>query len=316
MMLFCGKIVIDGDNMYEILKLVYILMVVIWYIIFIVFLLVIYFSNAKPHKSKYKGEKNESCPSNFKPAELSMLLYKKIITEVFTASILFLIYNNDINVKKEKYDYIFSLNKKNNQKLNKNQKYIIDILFESIGKGDSLRLSKLETYLNNEVNASEFYTNYYVWKRMAQSETFHTHYYEPKANYELIVIYKYIAVLLVTINFIASYHMLTVYLLIILSIILKFFFYKTYKRTKESNDEYHKWKSFKNYLLTFSNEEVELSDEQTLKYLMSGSILRVSKNMKNEIFDGMDELVIKLNEIISKCVTAASLPIHRKIEWR
>lgn len=315
-MSFCVKIGIDGDNMGGIVNLMYTSAIVVWYIVFIIFIGIIYFLNAKPHKSEYKKMQKDSYPSKLKPAELSMLLYKKITPEVFTASVLMLIHKKEINIKKDKEDYILTLNKNSNYGMDKNQKYVIDILFDSIAGSNTVKLSAIEKYANTKENGSEFLTNYYVWRRMAQSETFHTNYYETKMGYRLIVVYKYIAALLVTINFVNNYHWLSVYLLIILSIFLKLFFYKTYKRTKEANDEYHKWKSFKNYLFTFSLEEVELDDEQTFHHLIYGSILGISKYVKNETFDGIDEMAIKLNSIINKCVVNAQLYAHREIKWR
>ncbi|MDD4718436.1 MAG: DUF2207 domain-containing protein [Bacilli bacterium] len=299
-----------------IIKLMYITIIVIWYIVFISFLMIIYFLNMKPYKSKYMGTKIKSFPSKLKPVELSMLLYKKITSEVFTASILTLINNQNISIKKDKNDYILTLNTNNNNELDKNQKYIIDILFGTIVKSNSVKLSEIENYVNNKANATDLFTNHYIWKRMAQSETFQTYYYEPKIGYRLIIIYKYISALLVIINFVTGYHLLFAYALIILSIVLKLFFYSSYKRTKKSNDEYYKWISFKNYLLTLDNEPIELDDEQTLDYLIYSSVLGATNNLRNDIFDGMDEFTIKLNEIITKGIFTATLFAQRKIKWK
>ncbi len=296
--------------------LLYDWIIVLWYVVFLAFFVIIYFLNTKPYKSKFQKTTIEQYPSKLKPVELSMLMYKKITPEVFTTSILSLIHHKIITITKIKDDYILELKDNESINIEKAQEYIIDILFNSIAKDKKLSLSTLEKYALNKGNGSEFLTNYYVWKRIAQRETFNKKFYEPKTGYNLIVIYRIITIVLVSINFLTKHNSIMAYLLIFLSLILKYFFYRTYKRTNEFNDEYHKWVGFQNHLKSFSSESIEQSDEQIFDGLSYRLILKTYKNMQNQNFDGMDEFGIKLNNVVNRCVINAELYAHRKIKWK
>ncbi len=297
-------------------KMIYDLAVLFWFFIFFVFLIIIYFVDTKPYGSKYKGKLNKKYPDKLKPAELSMLLYKKITPEVFTTNIMLLICNGVIEIRKSENDYKMTLNENKVLNLDKQQKYIVNILFDSIAQDNHLKLSVFNDYANNKKNGSEFLTNYYVWKRMTQTEVSSQPFYEYKKNYILIEIYKYITILLVLINILTKRHYLIGYFLIILSIILKLFFYKTYKRTYKYNDEFHKWMGFKQFLLSINDESYNLNKEEKLNYLIYSMILKIHKKIPVRIFDGMDILSFQLNDIVTKCVINAELHAHREIRWK
>lgn len=302
--------------MLEIMKILYDSVVVLWYFVFFIFLYVIYIRNVKPYKVKYEQKIRKKYPSKLNPAELSLLFYKKIIPEVFTASILSLIRDGKIKVKKIEDDYLFTVSSTSENKLSKSQEYILDILFNSISKEPKLKLSDIEKYASDKSNSTDFFTNYYVWRRIAHKETLDKHFFEEKSGYNLIVIYRQITDLLIIINFIAGYHNVYAYLLIIISFILSTFFYHTYKRTEDANEEYHKWKAFQNYLLELNNEKHQLDKNKIFDFLIYGTVLKTTSNMSNDFFEGVDELAFKLNKIIKKCIINAELYAYRKIQWK
>lgn len=291
---------------------------IIWlgYIIFIMLIIIIYVLNIKPHKSKFREKIDSNYPSALRPSELAMLMYKKMIPEVITTTILMLIKNKKIIVKREAEDYIFMLSNANNYKLRVEQQCVIDMLFDLMGNGNKVKLSEIEKYASKKSNSSDFFTNYYVWKKVAQKETVHKNFFESKRGYKLIVIYKYIVILLVFINFITNSHWLSAYALILTSIALNLFFYKSFKRTKEANDEYHKWKGFKKYLLHHSNEISSLDNEQIYFYAIYGMILKTSNLNQNELFANFEDLNQKLKKAINKCVLNAELYAQRDIKWK
>lgn len=245
-----------------------------------------------------------------------MLFHRKIIPEVFTSYIIKLIYKKKINVSVENGDYIFKINRGNNYELIKSEQMIMDILFGSIGFNQSVKLSEIESYSTSKYSASEFLTNYYVWERIIQKETLGYKYFEPKQGYRSLMIYKYIAIILIIINLIMGYHFILAYCLFIPSLLLNYIFSQTYKRTEDANNQYHKWLSFKQYLATFNELEEELDTDNVFKLLIYGVVLKTTQKMNNLTFDGMDELVVKLNEVVNECVKNARLNGYREIKWK
>ncbi len=288
----------------------------LWYLVFLILIIVIYILNVKSHKSQFKEVVKKDYPSSLRPTELAMLMYKKMIPEVITATILVLIKNNKILIEEEEDDYLLVLNDNVNYKVRTEQQCVIDILFNLIARGNKVKLSEIERYASKKGNSSDFFTNYYVWKRVAQKETFYRNFFEPKSGYKLIIFYKYITLFLVIINFLTNNHWLSAYLLILLSIALNLFFYKSYKRTKEANDEFYKWKGFKTYLLNYKDKDNKLNDEQSYFFLIYGTVLKVSNLFAKETFIDKGQLVQKLNKAINKCVINAELYAHREIKWR
>lgn len=300
----------------ETIKLTYYIITICWYLVFLLLLSKIYFSNTKPYKTKTNEILNKNNLPDITPAELSMLFHRKIIPEVFTSYIIKLIYKKKINVSVENGDYIFKINRGNNYELIKSEQMIMDILFGSIGFNQSVKLSEIESYSTSKYSASEFLTNYYVWERIIQKETLGYKYFEPKQGYRSLMIYKYIAIILIIINLIMGYHFILAYCLFIPSLLLNYIFSQTYKRTEDANNQYHKWLSFKQYLATFNELEEELDTDNVFKLLIYGVVLKTTQKMNNLTFDGMDELVVKLNEVVNECVKNARLNGYREIKWK
>ncbi|MFA5603670.1 MAG: hypothetical protein WDA12_02295 [Bacilli bacterium] len=302
--------------MNETIKLTYYIITICWYLVFLLLLLKIYFSNTKPYKTKPNEIININNLPNLTPAELSMLFYRKIIPEVFTSYIIKLIYKQKISVSIENADYIFKINRGNSYELIKSEQMIMDILFGSIGFNQSVKLSEIKSYSTSKYSASEFLTNYYVWERIIQKETLGYKYFEPKEGYRLLMMYKYIAISLIIINLIMGYHYILAYCLFIPSLLLNYIFSQTYKRTKGANVEYQKWLLFKRKLETLNEFEEEVDTGNIFKLLIYGVVLKTTKKMNNLTFDGMDELVVKLNEVVNECVKNARLNGYREIKWK
>ncbi|MDD2518652.1 MAG: DUF2207 domain-containing protein [Bacilli bacterium] len=302
--------------MNETIKLTYYIITLCWYLVFLLLLLRIYFSNTKPYKTKPNEIINKNNLPTITPAELSMLFYRKLIPEVFTAYIIKLIYKQKIIVSVENGDYLFKINRDNNYEPIKSEQMILDILFGSIGFNQSVKLSEIESYSTSKYSASEFLTNYYVWQRIIQKETLGYKYFEPKRGYRTLIIYKYIAIILILINIIMGYHSILAYCLVIPSLLLNYIFSQTYKRTEDANVEYQKWVLFKQDLESFNELEEELDTDDVFNLLIYGVVLKTTKKMNNLTFDGMDELVVKLNEVVNECVKNARLNGYREIKWK
>ena len=305
--------------MCDIMKEIMILIVKVgtwfWFLMFVVLILIIYFLNVKPYKSEYKNKKIKTYPKELTSMELSMLMYKKIIPEVFTVTILELIIMGKIQVKIKETDYELILNDSINYKLSKCQEEVLKIMFDTIALNKKISLSKLTSYAYNKSNSSSFFNDYYIWKRMAYAKTFKTRFYEEKRGYNLIVIYKYVVFILIGINLIVSPFWLFPYLLIIFSILLNMFFYRSYRRTKEANDEYHKWKAFQSYLEGLNKIELSLDNKERTNFLRYGILLKLNLVTNHKVFKGMDKFIYSLNKVIRKCYINAEFYGHREIKW-
>lgn len=232
----------------EFLQMLYVVFLISWVIIFIYLYCFLYYNYAREYKTKDIG-KITSIPGYINPANLSKLLYNKIIPETFASTVLGLINKGVLYFKEEddiKYLYV---NRQNNYNLISSEKFAIKLLINYIGDGDRVSLEYLEHYCDNYSGASNFYVNYQVWLKMILRENSDIMYYEPKMGYYKIKVFKYAGILLWAMNFYVGFRIPFAYFLIVPAYYILFFYYNVYRRTPESQELYSKWEIYKEYLL-------------------------------------------------------------------
>lgn len=277
------------------IKEMYSYLLFIWYIILIILFIYIYFRYYKQYNSEYINKKTTKIPSNINPLNLSILMYNKINTNTFISTIYFLIFKNKIIIEKDNNEYILKLNCEK-MKLSDSQNYILKTLFEQIGDGMNVTMTQLNEYCNSKYNKQEFNMNYFIWKKTAYKECANNNFYKPKYIYFKMKLISVITLLLFILGIIINRNQLIIYLLIPFIVILAILIEKSNKRTKEANDEYYKWLSYKNYL---KNSKINDNPEINLIY---GTILEIDiiDKLKLENKECFKQLEISLKNNLKK----------------
>jgi hypothetical protein len=84
---------------------IYYILCVIWYLIFIGAILYLSINDSMPYVPKFKDKFYTKIPSKLNPGELSNLMYKKMSSDVFTATIMFLVKKGILTLKRTKKDF-------------------------------------------------------------------------------------------------------------------------------------------------------------------------------------------------------------------
>lgn len=284
-------------------------LVYFWYLLSIVLVIVLYFKSSKPYPSSFKGVMVKEAPDKLNPSLLSFLMYKKIVPEVFTAIIIVLIKRGFIKVIKDQDDYILE-HQKINDKLSKSQKLVLDILFNSIAKDSRLKISDIGNYGNSNYGCSDFLLNYQILKKVIYKEIYENNFYETKTLYSYIKFYRIIAFILIVVNFIFKFHFVLGYIIIIPAYMVMIYFSKIYKRTKEANDEYHKWLGYKKYLLTLDANQI--NKDNLPSYTIQTLILGIARDFFAKV-DTDNLFIVKLNSNINRLVFRSILYGNRSI---
>lgn len=237
-----------GLVMVDFFQLLFVTFVVSWVIIFIYLFLFLYFNYSREYKIKDVG-KVTTIPKYINPANLSKLLYNKIIPETFTSTLLGLINKGVLYFKEDDGVKYLCVNRDNDYRLISSEKFAIKLIINYVGDGEKVSLDYLEHYCDSYNGSSNFYVNYQVWLKMILRETSDTMYYEPKMGYYKIKAFKYIGIMLWTINFYVGLRIPFVYFIIIPAFYILYYYYSVYRRTPDSQRFYTEWESYKEYLL-------------------------------------------------------------------
>lgn len=257
---------------------VYGLLLIAYYLTVVALMILLYYYNGMAHKV---AEPKDVVlpPSNLTYGELSLLLYNKIVPEVFIANVITLINKNVFVVEKTDKEY-YLFKEKTNANLTESEKYALTII-DTIRDGkDSISLTEIFDYCKSKHNRSEFSINYGVWYKIVKNEV-KKNFYEQKKFYNVVRVVSFVGIALLLLNIILSINTIAGYLLLVPIIVLPQFFIRITKRTKEYTLEYYKWMKFKEYLNTTNS--FALSRAETFNYLCYGIVLGI-ENFDKKIF--------------------------------
>ena len=289
-----------GDNM---LKIIFDIIVILWYIFYVLFFIYLYFMNSKP----YVFEKKIDTKNYDRSLEdLSFIIYKKLRPDVITANIIRLINTRKIKVVFENAD--FWLIKNDDDNLKKTELNIMDLLFEVIGNGSKVSIEQINNYCNKSRGCSDFLMNYELWKKFATIESNKSKLFEMKTNYSLVKFVKNIGLLLFGLNilfrFVFNFDSLFAYFTLIPAIFIMIYFYNISKLNYETSQEYYGWLDFRKEL----KENNELLEND--KYFEYAIILKCYENIDNE---KKLQFIKKLDLAINKCYINAVLKGNRSL---
>lgn len=262
------------------------------YIGLLIFLFVyVYIKHDKEYKSSFSGKYYREFIDDYSVENIEYLMNKNLTTKAFSTSILNLIYKKNIDVeeistKKKDKDYKFI--KKNENNLNRAEAVIMDLLFNKIGDGKEVLLKNIKDTAKKTSSTGKniVYDEYNSWKTLATFDAkSHEFYVDNQKTKFIFILYGILGIglFILDLKILDSW---AKYFVIIFAIIFILYIVSFKKRTVKGNDDYNKWKAFKNFLNDFGRfDEKELPEIKLWeRYLVYASIFgiadKLSKTMK------------------------------------
>ncbi len=258
-----------------------------------------YFKFAKSPKSSYFSKYNREFIDDYNVEVIDYLMHHKITPNAMSASIMNLIYKKNIKVEeipstKKTKDYKFILNNLDNT--NETEKYLINFLFNDIGKTNEDNTKEFTTTsLKKYAKSSKynvFITNYTKWKNQVQEDGVKEQFY---VNSSIPIIISCILLFIsfcfytFALNYIADFWPL--HLILLLAIIYFIYTLLIHKKTPKGSEHYAKWRAFKNFLDDFGTfdlkelPEIALWERYLVYAVIFGLATKVQKVMNVKIAD-------------------------------
>lgn len=269
----------------------------IGYLIFLIVMWIyIYVKFDKEYKADFKNKYNREFIDDYNVEVIDYLFNKNITPNAMSASIMNLVYKKNISVEempsdKKKKEYTFKLLNKEN--LSKSEEYLIEFLFDTVGNGSVFTTKKLKDYAKSTSSYSTFTSKYSTWKNNVIQEGQQQNFYESNTKIKFIgLIIALIGGLIFVTNILCNTDILIAYALIIPIVIFAIYIMTFNRRTKNGNEDYAKWKAFKNFLNDFGTFDIKELPEITLweRYMVYATIFRLAKKVQKSMNVYIQEL--------------------------
>lgn len=269
----------------------------IGYLIFLIVMWIyIYVKFDKEYKVDFKNKYNREFIDDYNVEVIDYLFNKNITPNAMSASIMNLVYKKNISVEempsdKKKKEYTFKLLNKEN--LSKSEEYLIEFLFDTVGNGSVFTTKKLKDYAKSTSSYSTFTSKYSTWKNNVIQEGQQQNFYESNTKIKFIgLIIALIGGLIFVTNILCNTDILIAYALIIPIVIFAIYIMTFNRRTKNGNEDYAKWKAFKNFLNDFGTFDIKELPEITLweRYMVYATIFGLAKKVQKSMNVYIQEL--------------------------
>lgn len=269
------------------IKTIFLIVIAVWYSFTFLLAIYLYFKNSKAYD--YEKEINVK-EINRSLEDLSLLVYKKIVPEVMTASIVKLIDKGKIKLTSE--NNVFWLTKIEDEDLNKADFSLMELLFDGIGNGDKVSVNQINEYCNKKSNNSTFLMNYQLWRKMSIVCSHKNELFEEKREYSVVKFVHILGILIFILNIILQIFNLFGFLIIIPAILIKVYFYKISKLTYDAAQEYYGWLQFRGSLRSDSS----LFDSN--RFLEYSILLKCYENINQKL---KHDFIKELDIAVKKC---------------
>ena len=269
------------------IRTIMLISIIMWYAAFLIVMLYLYFKDSKPYGFSKEVDVKKI---NRSLEDLSLLVYKKIVPEVMTASIVKLIDRGKIKLTSE--NNIFLLTKVEDEDLNKADFNLMELLFDVIGDGTKVNIKQINEFCNLKSGNSIFLMNYQIWHKMSIVCSHKKDLFEEKKEYNLVRFMQIIGILIFILNIASGFYNLFAFLISIPAIFIKFYFYKISKLTFDATQEYYGWLEFRGKL----RSNPDLFDNN--KYLEYSILLKCYDNINEKL---KYEFIKELDVAIRKC---------------
>lgn len=262
------------------LCIIYIVVVLLWWIY-------VYIRYDREYKSTFNAKYNREFIEEYNVEVVDYLMNQTITPNAMSASILNLIYKKNIEVheipskKKKEKNYEFVL--KNRDKTTDTEDVLLDFLFETVGKENKFTTEKLKYYAAGTKTYSNFQKSYTNWQNCVRKEGEKQNFFEKNGLPIVSSIFLLLAAIFIV--FYVSYLKIDTFLVLItmaLSIVFLIYSLMIRKRTKKGNEDYVRWKAFKNFLEDFGRFDIKELPEIALweKYLVYATVFGLADKVE------------------------------------
>lgn len=262
----------------------------------------------KEYEPEFKGEYLYEAPSDIKPAEMSYLYYfGKTQDEDVTATILDLV-RRKVLILKDKgveitsddpdFDLVLA-DDYDKSSLDQHELVLINMFINVIGDGKKVNTQDIKNYGKKYGNAQKLMDMGARFAKTIKSEYKNKNYFEnarqKAASKGGLMFLVYILLFFGFLIAAAIYNLVTIlniFVIIILAIVYGIYLLTIKRRTKYGNEEYAKWKAFKNFLENFSDFSDYPMPSIVIweKYLVYATSFKIADKV-------MKQLKVKLPEI-------------------
>lgn len=279
------------------------IMTVVYFVGLVVTWIWIYLKFDREHKSDFKAKYYREFTGDYNVEVIDYLMNKNITPNAMSASIMNLIYKKNITVEEipsntKKKTYQFHLN--NNDNVTNTEQVLLDFLFERVGKENTFTTTDLEKYAKGTKTCEKFQKSYSEWKNCVIKDGEQEKFYE---NNGIPVVIGILALLIGILIFLVvmyySVDYFLCYLTLPLGIIFLFYTIFIRKRTKKGNEDYVRWKAFKNFLKDFGAFDIKELPEIVLweKYLVYATIFGLADTVEKSMNVKIKELDLSTDQV-------------------
>ena len=283
---------------------------ILWLIVMLSYLIYVYIKYDKEYKYNLNSEYYRELPATYSPATLEYLLKKNVSTLSFSTILLDLIRRKNVSfeikeTEKKTKDYVLTL--VNEENISENEKILLNLLFEIIGKNKKVSMNQIKNYAKNESSAQTFLSCFNIWKERAKEEAIEEKFYEKHNKVRVVGILLALLVgIICYMDINAELFYIVTLLDFLLAIFALIYFLAFNKKTKKGTEHYTKWKAFKKFLKDFGRfQEKELPEVKLWgQYLIYAHILGCAKDLEKE-------MQIKLNAMEEEVTYDSLSDIYR-----
>lgn len=217
----------------------------------------VYKKHNKRFRSEWKGEYYRDLPGDVSPAVVSYLMNFRSEPQDLMATMMDLVRKKVVTMdavpgKKNKQDYVFRLNKHDEDELLPHEQTFIHWFFYEIGNDRKIALSDIKTYSKKRRNAEDFLEMWNSWQKeiIEVAKDMGLIHVREKTVYTWVLLATFLEVFIIF-RFLPD----TWDWIFLAAIPLPFFKPKRRRRTQEGETAYSKWKAFRNFLRDYSQIE-------------------------------------------------------------
>ncbi len=270
---------------------IYIVIIISWWIY-------VYIRFDREYKSTFTLKYNREFIEDYNVEVVDYLMNHNITPNAMSASILNLIYKKNIKVeeipsekKKKEKNYRFSLI--NRDKASDTEDVLLDFLFETVGKDNTFTTEELKKYASGTTTFGNFQKSYTNWQNCARKDGERQNFFE-KNGLPIVSSIFLLLIALIIVCYVSYLDVYSVMVIIVMTLSLVFLIYALFirKRTKKGNEDYVRWKAFKNFLEDFGRFDIKELPEIALweKYLVYATVFGLADQVEKAMNVKISEL--------------------------
>ena len=270
---------------------IYIVIIISWWIY-------VYIRFDREYKSTFTLKYNREFIEDYNVEVVDYLMNHNITPNAMSASILNLIYKKNIKVeeipsekKKKEKNYRFSLI--NRDKASDTEDVLLDFLFETVGKDNTFTTEELKKYASGTTTFGNFQKSYTNWQNCARKDGERQNFFE-KNGLPIVSSIFLLLIALIIVCYVSYLDVYSVMVIIVMTLSLVFLIYALFirKRTKKGNEDYVRWKAFKNFLEDFGRFDIKELPEikKKKKYLVYATVFGLADQVEKAMNVKISEL--------------------------